>query len=72
LCGFSDLAHTLHPRAFCEQEIDKLNNRTRGRARTQLTESDHKKSQERESRVSELKGIKKAWGCGGEEDKDKE
>lgn len=55
--AFSALAHTLYPRAFGEQDLKKVNDKTRGRTSTQVAESKHKKGQERERSVFELKDI---------------
>ena len=51
----SALAHTFNPRAVCKQELNKVNDRSRGRASNQLTGSEHKKTQERE------RGLKTVW-----------
>ena len=53
----SALANTFNPRAFCKQELNKVNNRSRVEASRQLTGSEHKKIQERKRKVFELKGI---------------
>jgi hypothetical protein len=55
-CG-SVLAHTFNPRTLCKQKLNKVSHRLRGRARNQQTGSKNRKTQERERRVFELKGI---------------
>jgi hypothetical protein len=55
-CG-SVLAHPFNPRASCKLELNKVNNRTRVEASRQLTGIEHKKTQDGERRVFELKAI---------------
>ena len=50
-------SHIFNLRAFCTQELNKVIDGSRGRTSNQLTGSEHKKTQERERRVFELKGI---------------
>ena len=45
-CG-STLAHIFKPRAFCKQEVNHVNDRSRGSKSNTLSWRKHKKTQER-------------------------